>query len=71
MFIIINTGATDMETQRRLAIEPDDIDAILDRIAARRGVKRISSARRCIVSGRPFAIGLDDEGSIIQINVEE
>lgn len=60
-----------METHRRLAIDPQDIDAILDRIAARRGVKRLTSARRCIISGRPFAMGLDDEGSIVQLNVEE
>lgn len=61
-----------METQsRRLAIDPQDIDAILDRIAARRGVRRMTSARRCIISGKPFAIGLDDDGSIVQLNVEE
>lgn len=63
--------ATDMESERRLAIDPQDIDAILDRIAARRGLKRISTARRCIISGKPFAIGLDDEGSIVQLNAEE
>lgn len=61
-----------METQsRRLAIDPQDIDAILDRIAARRGVRRMTSARRCIISGKPFAIGLDDAGSIVQLNIEE
>lgn len=60
-----------METQRRLAIDPQDIDAILDRIAARRGVRRMTPARRCIISGKPFAIGLDDDGSIVQLNIEE
>lgn len=56
---------------KRMAIDPQDIDAILDQIAARRGVRRISSARRCIISGKPFAMGLDDEGSIVQLNVED
>lgn len=56
---------------KRMAIDSQDIDAILDQIAARRGVRRLSSARRCIISGKPFAMGLDDEGSIVQLNVEE
>lgn len=56
---------------KRTEFDPQDIDAILDRIAARRGLKRISTARRCIISGKPFAIGLDDDGSIVQLNVDE
>lgn len=56
---------------KRIAIDPQDIDAILDQIAARRGVRRLTSARRCIISGKPFALGLDDDGSIVQLNVEE
>lgn len=56
---------------KRMAVDPQDIDAILDQIAARRGGRRLSSARRCIISGKSFAMGLDDEGSIVQLNVED
>lgn len=57
--------------RERYQFDPQDIDEIMDQIAARRGVRRLSSVRRCIISGKPFAMGLDDEGSIVQLNVEE
>lgn len=62
-----------MQTEGRPRYEFDeqDLHAIMDGIAARRGIRRISSARRCIISGKPFAIGLGDDGAIVQLNVED
>lgn len=57
--------------RERYQFDPQDLDEIMDQVAARRGVRRLTSARRCIISGKPFAIGLDDDGAIVQINADK
>jgi hypothetical protein len=58
-----------METQRRLAIDPQDLAAIMDQLAEKRDFTP-RGLYRSLVTGDRFAIGVMDDGAVVSLPIE-
>jgi hypothetical protein len=58
-----------MQTERpKYEFDPQDIDAILDQIAERRGIER-RGHYRSLVTGEQFLIGVNKDGALVSVPV--
>lgn len=63
-----------METQRRLAIDPQDIDAIMDDLAEKRRPLPAGFSprgiRRSLISGEIRIVGVMDDGAFLELPID-